>query len=205
MFFYYGFNFKKKPLRKIIRALLILLVLAVFCTNNIENFNRLKVFTLNSKVLFQKWAKFNLKPSTLIYKSPFVYLPIDNITKNINHINMRYFGGRARNQLKYAKENNNKYLENLMIKEVEREKILINGSYATKALSRVNPDYVIISSAHYNRFLDVKRGYPKVKGFFEKLINEKLNYKILKMFHSEYPCPFYGKEKIIVFFRDKKL
>jgi hypothetical protein len=136
------------------------------------------------RMLAQMWVLENVVPGSKIenYKNvPRWDMLVDNkyvIDKAPG------ISGRYKTYLDYF-SNNQKVLESLQFFENENNNKL--NWYTQSELSKRNPDYIAINSLGFSRFYspNLKRLYPSLYTYYDDLLNERYNYKIVYDFTSK--------------------
>ena len=70
--------------------------------------------------------------------------------------------------------------------------------FTINALNNRNPDYIILSSNGYQVYFDYPQAYPVLTDYYNNLINQQTDYKIIKKFPKKKFTPTWTNPEIII-------
>lgn len=70
--------------------------------------------------------------------------------------------------------------------------------FTIDALGNRNPDYIILSSNYYQTYFDYPQAYPILTDYYNNLIKQETDYKIIEKFPKKKFTPFWTNPEIII-------
>ncbi|MEH2363726.1 ArnT family glycosyltransferase [Nostoc sp.] len=158
------------------RVAVSILLIALISYNVLCSVNVGKSFVEEPRMIARKWIKENIPKGSSIEQTTYTPDMSELPEMKFTVVRMPFIGGRYRVFKQQFKENK-WLLEKLKFAEKEPNE----QWYSLKELISRKPDYILINSMTFGRFIRGRAGlyYPTSKQFFNNLISEKYPYKII--------------------------
>jgi len=158
----------------------------VFIYSIIFTFKGVYCFTNDTRETATKWIEKNIKPESRVEVYSFMsYLP--RFPNNLQLVKIRpdfITVSESYNRFKKTK------LGRLLSKGEDTNRSDNRSKFSMEALAKRNPDYIVLSSFYYERYLDDDKkkerrlSYPVLTQYFEKLLNGDAGYEIIARFEK---------------------
>jgi len=163
-------------------------------------------FTNDTRKIASEWIEKNLPNESKIevYSYKF-YLPHLRHFNNVATLRPEFipeYSGQESKILKFFSKNkwiaksieDNQNRNNWYDKKVTDNRQLYN----VEALSDRSPDYIILSSLYFERYLKSPNSYPRLTKYYTGLLSEDYGYKIVNKFENLFPKVAYVNPTIMI-------
>jgi len=168
--------------------------------------NQVVAFTNETKIVVQEYLRENIPPEARIEVN---YAPVFSRAEGFTNISV--IGPNFRQLTKwedFQRSDLFRFLRETYYKvsgqkmgpiQFLSEQVESNiEQFTPDALAERNPDYLILSSAGYQVYFDYPQAYPSLTNYYDNLINQKTDYKIIKKFPQKKFTPTWTNPEIII-------
>jgi hypothetical protein len=199
------------------RGLIFIIVIFVGAYSCFYTFRGVSCFTVDTRKSAENWIRDHipLGDQVEVYSYKF-YLP--DFPKGLNVQRIVPFLRPSLEYNKFRDKMINKELVQLILKffgksiknevDANRQGNNDNILFSVNSLSKRNPDFIVLTSFFYPRFLKKDRinestPYPKLTLFFKKIISEEAGYEIVKVFENKTPTGEFVNPTITILKRNE--